>query len=174
LWKIRIRLEIKVKGIRDRVFLLDSIENGWGARCAGEVAMFSRISLIMLLGAALVFSAGSALALTADIYGYTKARHVTGSLRVSEASGSLELTGFTNVYPHPLEVYISKGYDLAGGRMVGVLSEGFEGSTAFDLPETGVSDEDMVYFIVPGWTVPVAVGLFREEGTVYYTPPESQ
>jgi len=136
--------------------------------------MVPRILMIMFLSAVLVFTAGTAQALTADIYGYTKAEHVTGSLRVSEASGNLELMNFTNVYPHPLEVYISRGYDLAGGRMVGVLSEGFEGSATFDIPDAGVSDEDVVYFIVPGWTVPVAVGLFREEGTVYYTQPESQ
>jgi hypothetical protein len=135
--------------------------------------MVSRIGMIVVLSMVLVFAAGTAQALTADIYGYTKAEDVTGSLRVSEESGNLELTGFTNVYPHPLEVYISKGYDLAGGKMVGVLSEGFGGSAAFDLPEAGVSNEDVVFFLVPGWTVPVAVGLFREEGTVYYTPPES-
>lgn len=130
--------------------------------------------VMVLAAVVLVFTAGTARALTADIYGYTKADDVTGSLKVMKESGSLELTGFTNVYAHPLEVYISKGYDLADGKMIGVLSEGFEGSATFDLPETGVSDEDMVYFLVPGWTVPVAVGLFRDEGTVYYSPPENQ
>jgi hypothetical protein len=114
------------------------------------------------------------MALTADIYGYTRADHVTGSLRVSESDGNLELTGFKNIYFHPLEVYISRGYDLAGGRMIGVLTQGFEGSTTFMSPESGVGDEDMVYFMVPGWTVPVAVGLFRDEATVYFQPPEEQ
>jgi hypothetical protein len=130
-------------------------------RRAREVKMVSRIGAIMVLSAVLVFAAGTAQALTADIYGYTKAEYVTGSLRVSEVAGSLDLTGFSNIYPHPLEVYISRGYNLAGGRMIGVLSEGFEGAATFDLPENGVSGEDMVYFLVPGWTVPVAVGLFR-------------
>jgi hypothetical protein len=126
-----------------------------------EVEMVSRMWAIVILSAILVFAAGTAQALTADIYGYTKAEYVTGSLRVSETAGSLELTGFSNIYPHPLEVYISRGYDLAGGTMVGVLSEGFEGAASFELPENGVTGEDMVYFLVPGWTVPVGVGLFR-------------
>ena len=102
---------------------------------------------LVLTAAVLIFSSGTAQALTAEIYGYTKAKDVTGSLTVSVASNSLQLTGFTNIYQHPLEVYISSGYDLAGGQMIGVLSEGFEGSTTFDLPENGVSNKDMVYFV---------------------------
>lgn len=136
--------------------------------------MVSKIRISIVLAVILVFAAGTAQALTADIYGYTKATDVTGSLRALPETNSLQLTGFTNVYPHPLEIYVSKGYDLAGGRLIGVLGEGFEGSATFDLPQEGVSGEDMVFFLVPGWAVPVAVGLFREEGTVYYSPPVNQ
>lgn len=136
--------------------------------------MISRAWVFAVLIMVSAFVAPSALALTADIYGYTKAEYVTGSLRVSEGGSNLQLADFTNIYSHPLEVYVSRGYDLAGGEMIGVLSQGFEGSKTFVLPETGVSEEDMVFFMVPGWTVPVAVGLFRDEATVYFKPPENQ
>ena len=136
--------------------------------------MISRAWVFAVLIMVSAFVAPSALALTADIYGYTKAEYVTGSLRVSEGGSNLQLTDFTNIYSHPLEVYVSRGYDLAGGEMIGVLFQGFEGSKTFVLPETGVSEEDMVFFMVPGWTVPVAVGLFRDEATVYFKPPENQ
>jgi hypothetical protein len=136
--------------------------------------MVSRAWIVVVMMALSAFVVSPVLALTADIYGYTKAEYVTGSLRVSEVGDNLVLTGFKNVYFHPLEVYVSRGYDLAGGKMIGVLSQGFEGSTTFVPPEKGVSNEDMVFFMVPGWTVPVAVGLFRDEATVYFKPPENQ
>ena len=133
--------------------------------------MRMRILVGIFMFSVLVFAAAPVRALTAEIYGYTKAEYVTGSLRVPAASGDLELTGFTSIYPHPLEVYVSRGYDLADGTLAGVLPVGFEGRAVFDVPAGGISDEDMVFFMVPGWSVPVAVGLFRPEGMVYMKPP---
>lgn len=143
-----------------------------GARCAGEVMMIPRIWMMMFLTAVAVMAASSALALTADVYGYTKAEYVKGNLQVAEDTRSLELTGFSHIYRHPMEVYISKGYDPAEAKMIGVLSPGFKGTATFDIPETGVTNEDMVLFMVPGWSVPVAVGLFRDEDAVFYKPPK--
>jgi len=128
------------------------------------------ITVVLIAGLSLAPLPVSAL--TADIYGYTKAEDVTGSMRVSGDTATLELTGFRTVYFHPLEIYISQGYDLIGRTMVGVLPPGFEGTTTFVLKDREVSERDMVLFMVPGWTVPVAVGLFRDEAAVYYKPPE--
>jgi hypothetical protein len=129
--------------------------------------MFSRGWIIGNLVAVLALNATPALALTADIYGYTKAEYVTGSVDVSENTSTLELTGFSSVYSLPLEIYLSQGYDPIGGKMIGVLSPDFKGAASFEMPTGGVDDKDMISFVVPGWSVPVGVGLFRDEGTVF-------
>ena len=126
--------------------------------------------MITFLTAVAVMAASPVLAVTADVYGYTKAEYVKGSLLVAEDTRTLELTGFSNIYSHPMEVYISKGYDPGEAKMIGVLSSGFEGAATFDMPEEGVTNQDMVLFMIPGWSVPVAVGLFRDEGALFYKP----
>ena len=134
--------------------------------------MFSKKWATVVLIAGLNLLPLPVSALTADIYGYTKAEDVTGSMRVSDDAVTLELMGFRTVYFHPLEIYISQGYDLVDRTMIGVLPPGFEGTTTFVLENREVSEQDMVLFMVPGWTVPVAVGLFRDEAAIYYKPPE--
>jgi len=128
--------------------------------------------MIVVMLTAMALIPPPAFALDADIYGYTKAEDVTGSVRASGNPQTLELTGFASSYYHPMEVYVSRGYDPGGGEMVGILSPGFEGVTTFTLPGRDVTGEDMILFTIPGWTVPVAVGLFRDEGTVFVKAPE--
>jgi hypothetical protein len=107
-----------------------------------------------------------AYALDADIYGYTKADDVSGSVHASGDPQTLELTGFSSGYHHPMEIYVSRGYDPAGGEMVGVLPPGFEGTATLTMPNRDVTEEDMVLIMIPGWGVPVAVGLFRNGAPV--------
>ena len=136
--------------------------------------MFAKRWIKVLFVAALVLTPLQVLALTADIYGYTKAEDVKGSMQVSNDAVTLVLNKFTTIYFHPLEIYISKGYDLFETTMVGVLEPGFEGARTFTLQGRKITDQDMILFMVPGWTVPVAVGLFRDEATVFFKPPGNQ
>ena len=116
---------------------------------------FWTVSLVICMGLVPVLAFG----LDADIYGYTKAADVTGNLSVSTDQEVLELTGFSCDYYHPLEVYISRGYDPAGAEMVGVIPAGFKGDLTFS-PVPRITGEDMVLLKVPGWTVPLGLGLF--------------
>lgn len=117
---------------------------------------FLIVSVVVALGLVPILAFG----LDADIYGYTKAAEVTGNLSVSPDQQDLELTGFSCDHYHPLEVYISRGYDPAGGQLVGVIPAGFQGDMTFSAVPR-VTGEDMVLLKVPGWAVPLGLGLFE-------------
>ena len=93
--------------------------------------MKSRGLMIMTAAIALWLIPTLAFGLDADLYGYTKAADVSGNLSVSVEGRALELRGFSSEFHHPLEVYITQGYDPSGGRMVGVIPAGFRGNMAF-------------------------------------------
>lgn len=122
-----------------------------------------KLRRLMVVGivAALGLFPMAASGLDADLYGYTKAAEVSGNLGVSPDRQVLELTGFSCSYYHPLEVYVTAGYDPSGGELVGVIPPGFQGSMTFT-PARPVTGEDMVLLKVPGWTVPLGLGLFRD------------
>ena len=123
--------------------------------------MKSRRLMIMTAAIALWLIPILAFGLNADLYGYTKAAEVSGKLSVSVDGRVLELSGFSSQFYHPLEVYISRGYDPLGGRMVGVIPAGFRGGMNFSqIP--GITVQDMVLLKVPGWTVPLGLGLFGD------------
>lgn len=123
--------------------------------------MKSRGLMIMTAAIALWLIPILAFGLDADLYGYTKAADVSGRLIVSADGRVLELSGFSSEFYHPLEVYISRGYVPSGGRMVGVIPAGFRGGMTFS-PITEITGQDMVLLKVPGWTVPLGLGLFRD------------
>ncbi len=117
---------------------------------------FLIVSVVLCVGLVPVLAFG----LDADIYGYTKAGDVTGNISVSPDHEGLELRGFSCDYHHPLEVYISRGYDPAGGEMIGVIPAGFIGDLTFS-PVPRITGEYMVLLKVPGWSVPLGLGLFK-------------
>lgn len=102
-----------------------------------------------------------AFGMDADLYGYTKAADVSGRMSVSADGRVLELSGFSSLFYHPLEVYISRGYMPSEARMVGVIPAGFQGGMTFS-PIPGITGQDMVLLKVPGWTVPLGLGLFGD------------
>ncbi|UCF31430.1 MAG: hypothetical protein JSV26_03155 [bacterium] len=105
--------------------------------------------------------AGLAQAKTATIYGYEKAEFVTGTVSIS-ADGSLVMVrDLHSVYDQLIELHLSKGFDQAKGVMVGQILPGSAGNMSFDAPPATLPGMDTVLFVVPGWSVPVAVGLLR-------------
>jgi|GEM_PF-5406476 len=123
--------------------------------------MKSRGLIIMTAAIALWLIPILAFGLDADLYGYTKAADISGKLSVSVDGRVLDLSGFSSQFYHPLEVYISRGYTPSEGRIVGVIPAGFRGGMTFSpIPE--ITGQDMILLKIPGWTVPVGLGLFGD------------
>jgi hypothetical protein len=106
---------------------------------------------------------GSALAQTkaAKIVGYEKVNFVTGKVYLSSGLETVYIMDLTSVYDHPLEIYLAKGFDQQGSLMVGQVLPGPHDQISFNAPEGITPDVDTVLIMVPGWSVPVAVGLLQ-------------
>ncbi|MDF1535769.1 MAG: hypothetical protein P1S46_04600 [bacterium] len=115
------------------------------------------ITVIVLLLPTLVLGQGK----TASLVGYEKAELVQGTVSISEDGISVVLSGVTSTYDKTLEFYLAKGFDLGGAVKVGELSSDMPGDMTFEVPDPASEALDSVLVMVPGWDVPVAVGLLR-------------
>ncbi len=97
----------------------------------------------------------------ARIVGYEKSSFVTGKIYLSSGMETVYILGLTSVYDHPLEIYLAKGFAQEGSLMVGQILPGPHEQVSFPAPEGLVPDMDTVLIMVPGWSVPVAVGLLQ-------------
>jgi hypothetical protein len=119
--------------------------------------------LLFLVVLILMALPGSALAQTkaAKMVGYEKVNFVTGKVYLSSGLETVYIMDLTSVYDHPLEIYLAKGFDQQGSLMVGQVLPGPHDQISFNAPEGITPDVDTVLIMVPGWSVPVAVGLLQ-------------
>lgn len=103
----------------------------------------------------------SAQSKMANLVGYEKADYVKGMLSINAAGNSVLLVGLQTVYDKPLEIYISKSFDVSKSFKVGEVPPGKKGDIFFNLPALDVGAFDTVLVMVPGWDVPVGVGLLQ-------------
>ena len=98
---------------------------------------------------------------TASLVGYEKAEMVQGSVSVSDDSMAVVLEGVTSTYGKTLEFYLARGLDPGGAVKIGELSADMPGDMTFEITGADFGDLDSVLVMVPGWDVPVAVGLLK-------------
>jgi hypothetical protein len=97
----------------------------------------------------------------ANLVGYEKAEYVTGLLSVNSKGDSIALVGLKTVYDKPLEVYVTRSFDQSAAFKVGEVASGKQGDVFFDIPALEIGGFDSVLIMVPGWGVPVGVGLLQ-------------
>jgi hypothetical protein len=97
----------------------------------------------------------------ANLVGYEKAEYVTGLVSVSAAGDSVALVGLKSVYDNPLDIYLSRSFDQSSAFKVGEVAPGKTGDMFFDVPALDIGAFDSVLLMVPGWSVPVGVGLLQ-------------
>jgi len=98
---------------------------------------------------------------TANLLGYEKAEYLTGMLSVNSTGDSVALVGLKTVYDKPLEVYVTRSFDPSKAFKVGEVALGKRGDMFFDIPALDLGGFDSVVLMVPGWSVPVGVGLLQ-------------
>ena len=98
---------------------------------------------------------------TANLIGYEKAELVQGSVSISDDGQAVVLNGVTTSYDKTLEFYLAKGFDPSGAIKIGELSSDMPGDMTFELTDADLEALDSVLVMVPGWDVPVAVGLLK-------------
>lgn len=97
----------------------------------------------------------------ANLYGYEKAEYVTGMVSVNPSGDSVALIGLKTVYDKPLQVFVTRSFDPSGAFKVGEVAKDDRGDLFFDVPALDVGGFDSVLLMVPGWSVPVGVGLLQ-------------
>jgi hypothetical protein len=105
--------------------------------------------------------AASAQGKTANLVGYEKAEYVNGMFSVNASGDSVALVGLKTVYDKPLEVYMTRSFDQSQAFKVGEIALGKRGDMFFDIPALDLGGFDSVLLMVPGWDVPVGVGLLQ-------------
>ena len=121
-------------------------------------------SFLLSLAVVLVLTlpaAGLAQGRSATLYGYEKAEFVTGVVSISADGGLVMVRDLFSKYSEPVELYLSKGFDINKGILVGQIAAGTSGNMSFDARGGDMGEVDTVLLIVPGWTVPVGVGLLK-------------
>jgi len=98
---------------------------------------------------------------TANLVGYEKAEYVSGMFSVNATGDSVALVGLKTVYDKPLEVYVTRSFDRSDAFKVGEIALGKRGDMFFDIPALDLGGFDSVLVMVPGWDVPVGVGLLQ-------------
>ena len=98
---------------------------------------------------------------TANLVGYEKAEYVTGMVSLNASGDSVALVGLKTFYDRPLEVYVTKSFDRLEAFKVGELASDKRGDVFFDIPALDIGGFDSVLLMVPGWDVPVGVGLLQ-------------
>ncbi|MGD8353134.1 MAG: hypothetical protein PVJ01_03130 [Pseudomonadota bacterium] len=97
----------------------------------------------------------------ANLVGYEKAEYVTGLVSVNARGDSVALVGLKSVYDKPLELYLSRSFNQSDALKVGEIAPGESGDMFFDIPLIDIDNFDSVLLMVPGWSVPVGVGLLK-------------
>jgi len=98
---------------------------------------------------------------TANIVGYEKADYVSALFSVNESGDSVLLVGLKTVYNKPLEVYVTRSFDQTEAFKVGEIAPDMRGDMFFDIPALDLGGFDSVLLMVPGWNIPVGVGLLQ-------------
>ncbi len=98
---------------------------------------------------------------TANLVGYEKADYLTGMFSVNATGDSVALVGLKTVYDKPLEIYVTRSFDPSKAFKVGEVASGKRGDVFFDIPALDLGGFDSVLLMVPGWSVPVGVGLLQ-------------
>lgn len=115
------------------------------------------VIVMLVLHPLIVFSQGK----TANLVGYEKAEYVTGMFSVNATGDSVLLVGLQTVYKKPLEVYVTRSFNYSEGFKVGEVPADKRGDLFFDIPALDFKGYDSVMLMVPGWDVPVGVGLLK-------------
>ena len=97
----------------------------------------------------------------ANLVGYEKAEYVSGLFSVNAKGDSIALVGLKTVYDKPLEVYVTRSFDQSAAFKVGEVASDKRGDMFFDIPALDLGGFDSVLLMVPGWGVPVGVGLLQ-------------
>ena len=103
----------------------------------------------------------SAQSKIANLVGYEKADYVTGMFSVNSSGDSIALVGLKTVYDKPLDVYVTRAFDQSVAFKVGEVASDKRGDMFFDVPALDLGAFDSVLVMVPGWGVPVGVGLLQ-------------
>ena len=106
-------------------------------------------------------AAANAQGKLANLVGYEKAEYVTGLVSVNAKGDSVALVGLNTVYDKPLEVYVTRSFKQAEAFKVGEVASGKRGDVFFNIPALDLGNFDSVLLMVPGWDVPVGVGLLK-------------
>lgn len=115
------------------------------------------IGVLILLLPVIVCAQGK----TANLVGYEKAEYVSGMFSVNAAGDSVMLVGFKTVYDKLLEVYVTRSFDRSEAFKVGEVASDKRGDVFFDIPALDLGGFDSVLLMVPGWNIPVGVGLLQ-------------
>ena len=106
-------------------------------------------------------AAANAQGKTANLVGYEKAEYVTGLISVNARGDSVALVGLKTVYDKPLEVYMTRSFDQSTAFKIGDITPDKRGDMFFDIPALDLASFDSILLMVPGWGVPVGVGLLQ-------------
>lgn len=98
---------------------------------------------------------------TGDLVGYEKAEYVSGFFSLNARGNSVMLNRFQTVYDKPLEVYVTRGFQQGNAFKVGEIASDKRGDIFFEIPALDIQAYDSVLLMVPGWSVPVGVGLLE-------------
>ncbi len=121
----------------------------------------NRLFLVFAVVTLLVPTLALGQARTASLIGYEKAELVQGSVSISDDGQTVILDGVTTSYDKTLEFYLAKGFDPGGAIKIGELSSDMPGDMTFEVAGADFESLDSVLVMVPGWDVPVAVGLLK-------------
>ena len=127
----------------------------------GKPMVKNRLFLAFAVIALLLPTMALGQARTASLIGYEKAELVQGSVSISDDGQAVVLNGVTTSYDKTLEFYLAKGFDPGGAIKIGELSSDMPGDMTFELTDADLETLDSVLVMVPGWDVPVAVGLLK-------------
>jgi len=97
----------------------------------------------------------------ANLVGYEKADYMTGMVSVNATGNSVALIGLKTVYDKPLEIFVTRSFDPSRAFKVGEVAADKRGDMFFDIPALDLGGFDSVLLMVPGWSVPVGVGLLQ-------------
>jgi hypothetical protein len=121
----------------------------------------NRLFLVFAVFTLLLPALASGQVRTASLVGYEKAELVQGSVSVSEDGLTVVLSGVTSSYDRNLNIYLAVGFDPGGAVKIGELAADMSGDMTFEVSGVDLGSLDSVLVMVPGWDVPVAVGLLK-------------
>jgi hypothetical protein len=131
----------------------------------GKGKVMKRTTILLVLVAISMFMlqplAVCAQGKLANLVGYEKADYLTGMVSVNATGDSVALIGLKTVYDKPLELFVTRSFDPSRAFKVGEVAADKRGDMFFDIPALDLGGFDSVLLMVPGWSVPVGVGLLQ-------------